>query len=219
MKKYIYSIIGVLIFMSCSEILEVPDITDDTVNLIAPADNVTVNATMFTLSWETLENAENYQVQIARPDFENILQLELDSTITANSIAVAVDAGNSYQWRVRAKNSDFATPYTTYSFNTDIGEVIDITDEIVNLIAPADNITVDTTTFTLSWEMIENVENYRVQIARPDFENILELALDTTITENSISVALEAGNTYQWRVRAQNSDYVTSYSTYSLTIE
>lgn len=219
MKRYIYSIFIPLFLVSCSEIIEVPDITNDTLNLIAPADNATVDMTTLTLSWETVENAENYQVQIARPDFENIIQLELDATVTENSISVDIEAGNSYQWRVRAKNSDYETPYTTYSFTSEVTEVQDITNSTVNLIAPANNITLTSTTFTLSWEAVENAENYQVQIARPDFENIIQLALDTTVIENSISVALEAGNSYQWRVRAQNSEYATSYVTYSLTIE
>jgi len=219
MKKYLYSVCIILLFVSCSDIIEVQDITDEAVNLIAPADNAQVNITTLTLSWETVENAESYQVQIARPNFENILQLELDSTITENSISVNVVAGNSYQWRVRAKNSDYSTPYTTYSFIAGDTEVTDITNTTVNLIAPADNATLNMTTFTLSWEAIENVENYHVQIARPDFENIIQLELDTTVTENSISVQLEAGNSYEWRVRGQNSGYTTSYSTYSFTLE
>ncbi|MEM6685018.1 MAG: hypothetical protein AAF617_04400, partial [Bacteroidota bacterium] len=218
-KTYIFSIAIIFMLVSCSEIIEVPDITNDTVNLVAPADNTTVNTATLALSWETVENADNYQVQIARPDFENILELELDSTVTENSISVNLEAGNSYQWRVRAKNSDYTTAYTTYSFNSDAVETVDISNDIVTLIAPADTITLAVTSFTLSWETVANAENYRIQIARPNFENILQLELDTTTTENSISVDLEAGNTYQWRVRAQNSDYTTSYSTFTLTLE
>jgi len=116
MKKYIYLVCLVLSIVSCSDIIEVLDITNDTVNLIAPADNTTVNITTLTLSWETVEDAESYQVQIARPDFENILQLEIDYTVTENSISVDLEAGNSYQWRIRARNSDYTTLYTTHSF-------------------------------------------------------------------------------------------------------
>ncbi|MCH2197015.1 fibronectin type III domain-containing protein [Kordia sp.] len=116
MKKYIYSIFTALLFISCSDIIEVPDISKDTVNLAAPSDNATLNITTLTLSWEAVEDAENYQVRVARPDFENILQVELDTTLTENSISVQLEAGNSYQWRVRAINSEYTTPYTTYTF-------------------------------------------------------------------------------------------------------
>lgn len=119
MKKYIYIICFVASTISCSDIVEVPDISNSSVTLVAPANNATLDITTLSLSWDTVEDAESYQIQIARPDFENILQLEIDSTHTQNSISVQLEASNSYQWRVRAKNSDYATPYTTYSFTLD----------------------------------------------------------------------------------------------------
>ena len=219
MKKYIYSIFIALTFVSCSEIIEVPDISDGTVSLIAPVDNATVDIATLTLSWEVVEDAESYQVQIARPDFENILQLVKDSTLTQNSISVNLEASTSYQWRVRAKNSDYATPYTTYSLTLNTIEVSDISNEIVNLVAPSDNATLDITTLTLSWEAVENAENYQVQVVRPNFEDILQLEKDSILTGNSMSIDLEAGNSYEWRVRAKNSQYETQYTTYSFSLE
>ncbi len=116
MKKYIYILLGTLFVISCSDIIEVPDISNNAVTLIAPSDNATLDITTLTLSWDLLEDAESYQVQVAQPDFETILQLVIDSTLTQNSISVDLEANTSYQWRVRAKNSDYSTPYTTYSF-------------------------------------------------------------------------------------------------------
>ncbi|MFK7749800.1 MAG: hypothetical protein AB8B65_15495 [Kordia sp.] len=117
MKKHIYSTFILLTLVSCSDIIEVPDISNDAVTLIAPANNATLSLTTLTLSWDRVEDAESYQVQIARPDFENILQLEQDSIVTENSIEIELEAGNSYQWRVRAQNSQYTTPYSTYSFS------------------------------------------------------------------------------------------------------
>ena len=116
MKKYIYSLFIVFSIVGCSDIIEVPDISNNAVTLVAPLNNATLNITTLTLSWDTVEDAENYKVQIARPDFENILQLETDSTLTGNSISVDLEAGNTYQWRVRAQNSEYETSYSTYSF-------------------------------------------------------------------------------------------------------
>lgn len=116
MKKYIYIFICLSIFTSCSDIIEVPDISNDTVTLVAPSDNSTLNLTSLTLSWDAVADAEQYQVQIAQPDFEDILQLIQDATLTTNSFTVDLEAGTSYQWRVRAINSGSSTSYTTYSF-------------------------------------------------------------------------------------------------------
>jgi len=116
MKKYLYSLVIVCLCVSCSDIIEVPDISDDSVILIAPVDNATLNMTTVTLFWESVDDAENYRIQIAQPDFENILLLEQDSVVTENSISVQLEAGITYEWRVRAQNSEYATPYSTYSF-------------------------------------------------------------------------------------------------------
>ncbi|WP_046758582.1 fibronectin type III domain-containing protein [Kordia jejudonensis] len=116
MKKYIYIILLATVFTSCSDIIEVVDISDTNVQLVAPSDNSTLNLTTLTLSWDSVADAENYQIQIAQPDFENLLQLVADSTLTANSYTVTLEAGTSYQWRVRAKNSDYTTSYSKYTF-------------------------------------------------------------------------------------------------------
>lgn len=116
MKKYLYSIFTLFFMMSCSDIIEVPDISENNVILVAPSDNSTLTITTITLSWNPVDDVENYQVQVARPDFENILQLEKDSIVSENSISVQLEAGNSYQWRVRAINSEYVTSYATYSF-------------------------------------------------------------------------------------------------------
>ncbi|WP_052752804.1 fibronectin type III domain-containing protein [Kordia zhangzhouensis] len=116
MKKYYCYIVFILTLISCSDIIEVPDISDDIVTLMAPANNSTLNMTTLTLSWNAMEDAKQYKVQVAKPDFENILQLVVDSTLTDNSISVQLEAGNTYQWRVRAENSGYTTSYSTYSF-------------------------------------------------------------------------------------------------------
>ncbi|EDP94646.1 fibronectin type III domain-containing protein [Kordia algicida OT-1] len=116
MKKYLYALFTIFLIVSCSDIIEVPDISENTVTLVAPSNNSTLAITTITLSWNPVADAERYQVQVARPDFENILQLEKDSIVSENSISVQLEAGNSYQWRVRAINSEYVTSYATYSF-------------------------------------------------------------------------------------------------------
>lgn len=116
MKKHIYIFLLTIILVSCSDIIEVPDISNDAVNLVAPTDNATLNLTTLTLSWDPIEDAESYQVQIAQPNFSDILQLVKDSTVTGNSFSVDLEAGTTYEWRVRALNSGYTTSYTTYSF-------------------------------------------------------------------------------------------------------
>lgn len=117
MRKIIYILFVLSFTIGCSDIIEVPDISNKTVQLVAPIDNATLSITTVNLSWGSVEDADNYRVQIARPDFENPIQIVTDSTLTGNSISVQLETNNTYQWRVRANNSEYSTSYTTYSFS------------------------------------------------------------------------------------------------------
>ena len=101
---------------ACDDIIEVEDISDQNIVLVAPTDLTTLNISSVTFSWDPLEDADTYHIQISRPNFENALQIVLDSTISITSLTTTLDTDN-YQWRVRAENSDFHTTYSTNSFS------------------------------------------------------------------------------------------------------
>lgn len=208
-----------VLVMSCSDIIEVEDISNKTVTILAPTEAAILTETTVTLSWNTLEDAESYKLQIATPDFGNTIAIAEDTTITTTSFSKALSAGN-YEWRLRAENSDFQTAYTTQSFNVTESDAVDISNETVVLLAPADTIVFTTTdTINFSWENVLNLETYTIQIATPDFANAIEIIENEIVNTTSFSVSnLEALN-YEWRVKAQNSDYETIYTTQSFTVE
>lgn len=93
----------------------------------------------------------------------------------------------------------------------------DITDKIVNLVAPTDGAGFSSTGVIFTWDAIENVTQYRVQIARPDFVNPLQIVKDSVVKGNFFTTQLNVGE-YQWRVKGINSGYETVYSTRSFTV-
>ncbi len=102
--------LGLLILiMSCD------DISGDMVTVLAPAESriLTVNDVNF--SWNTLEGAEHYTLQIAVPSFDNTSQILFDTLIISPRFTKTLGAGD-YQWRVSAENSGFKTRYITQSF-------------------------------------------------------------------------------------------------------
>lgn len=116
MTKKISILLGAfLIATSCDDIIEVEDISNGTVVILAPTDNSLLTIANVNFSWQSLENAERYTIQIATPDFENATQILLDSTTTATNISKTLTEGN-YQWRIKAKNSGYQTMYTSKSF-------------------------------------------------------------------------------------------------------
>lgn len=93
----------------------------------------------------------------------------------------------------------------------------DISDETVVLVAPYDNAVVNSTSITFTWDAIENGSQYRIQIARPNFESPIAIVTDQVIDTTSYTVQLNVGQ-YQWRVKGLNSAYETAYTTRNLTI-
>lgn len=88
----------------------------------------------------------------------------------------------------------------------------DISGETVLLIAPSNGVELTSTSVKLSWDAIENGSQYRIQIARPNFTNPLEIIADEVIDTTFYAVQLNIGE-YEWRVKGVNSAYETPYTT------
>ncbi|GAB5563757.1 MAG: hypothetical protein Wins2KO_08200 [Winogradskyella sp.] len=97
-------------------------------------------------------------------------------------------------------------------------EVVDISNDQVEITAPSNNSTLTITNVNFSWESIHDAEQYKLQIATPSFEEANQVVLDTTIIATGFIQGLSTGD-YQWRVRAENSDYQTVFTTQSFSIE
>lgn len=93
----------------------------------------------------------------------------------------------------------------------------DISEELVHLIAPAEDAEFNSTGITFTWNPVENGTQYRIQIAKPSFAEALQIVVDATIDTTSFTTQLNIGD-YEWRVQAVNSSYSTSYSTRSFKI-
>lgn len=111
-KLVILLLIGVI--YSCDEIIEVTDISEETVTILAPTDATTVATGTINFNWNPVDEATEYQLQIATPTFENATQIVIDSLVTSNSFSQLLEIGE-YQWRVKALNSTFETNFITNS--------------------------------------------------------------------------------------------------------
>ena len=93
----------------------------------------------------------------------------------------------------------------------------DISNEEVCIFAPTDMAELSNTNVSFSWCEIEGATGYRLQIAKPSFTNATEIVLDTIISNTEFSKTL-LPDSYQWRVKAQNAVYETSYTTSAFTL-
>jgi len=115
MKNIILLIVIVLSFIACDDIVGVTDISDEQVTVLAPSNSAILNVTALTFSWQAVEGAENYHIQIALPAFSEALQIVKDTMVTSTSFLTSLEADN-YEWRVRAENYNYNTEYTIQSF-------------------------------------------------------------------------------------------------------
>ncbi|AUP79693.1 hypothetical protein [Flavivirga eckloniae] len=219
MRSKILLIITLVFVCACDDIIEVVDISNETVTVLAPVNETTLVDTDVVFTWGTVEEAEAYKIQIATPSFEAATEIVTDSTVTKTSFSNTLASG-SYEWRVRAENSGYATGYTTQKFRLLSPDPVDISKELVVISSPANGATFSTTsTVNFSWRAIEGAEDYVIQIVTPDFENITETITDETITNTGFSISNLSKNDYKCRVKAKNSEYETGYTEIGFTVD
>jgi len=91
MKK-IYIALTLLCALGCEAVFE-DDLSNNSVNLLAPLNNTQVNSGDIAFTWEQVEDADSYQIQIAVPNFENTNQILLDSITDGNRVIHNLDVG------------------------------------------------------------------------------------------------------------------------------
>lgn len=212
MKK-LYSILFLcLICMSCEEILFEDDISDEIVQLVAPHDGAQFSSTGITFTWNPIENGTQYQIQIAKPNFINPLQIITDSTIDTTSFTTQLNIGQ-YEWRVRAVNSGYSTVYSTRAFTVLNNE--DFQNNSVTLSSPANNIITNSASQNLIWQSVIGATGYHLQIVD---NTTSTLTFEQDVTPTNYTYTFPDGN-YQWKVRATNGSQNTLYSTRLLLVD
>ncbi|MCR8667511.1 hypothetical protein NO995_07455 [Aestuariibaculum sp. M13] len=111
----IFLIFFTTIFFSCDDIIEVEDISSDVVLILAPTSGSIVDLDPVSFTWEPIEDAENYHLQIAIPNFEEASQVVLDTVISKTNFEKSLEA-SQYEWRVKAQNSGYSTEFNSTKF-------------------------------------------------------------------------------------------------------
>lgn len=190
---------------------------DVTVKLLAPADGLTLKNQSVILSWEAIQNATHYRVQVSTPNFENAEQLVVDTLTEETGLTHTFEDNKTYQWRVKALNDFEETDYNSRTFR--MQTTADLTAETVVILAPSNNASLNNANVTLSWEKLEGATSYRIQIATPSFENAQQIVSDTQTTATNHTLTLSSGTSYEWRVKAENANSETTFSTFKFSVK
>lgn len=208
-----------LLGISCDDVIE-RDIEKKVLILLAPGDSAVVISDTVTLWWEHLDGAREYEVRMASPSLTSPSDFVVDSITTANFLSFALAPG-TYEWEVRAINNGYSTAYFYRSFRVDTtasSSQADISGLDLTILLPADDGLINTSTVTFRWESLEGAEKYEVLAVSPDFTAPIRVVADSLVTGNRLTVEVIPG-TYEWRVRALNSRYTTSYFYRSFTVD
>lgn len=208
--KY-FTLLIILICTSCEEILLVSDISKKEVVLVAPVNSAILSSSGVTLSWNTIENADKYRLQIATPNFDTPQQLVLDTLVSKNSFTQQLNIGK-YEWRVKAVNSAYETNYTNRSF--EILNNDDFQKNSVVLLTPANNIVTKIALQKLSWDAIIGATSYQLQVLDENSTLVKEQSTAATL----INFTFDEGK-YTWKVRASNGTVQTLYTSRSILVD
>jgi hypothetical protein len=176
----------------------------DVVGLIDPSHGAKGISTSPVFTWTPLESALMYQLQVATDSMMADVVVN-DSALAepTDSIEVVLVNAATYYWRVRARNAGGDGHWSeTRSFVTVVA-----TPAAVTLGSPEDEATGVPPYATLSWQALEDVAGYHVQIAS-------DSGFRTTTFDDSLlavaTISLESplpySTTFYWHVRAGRDD-------------
>lgn len=209
-KKITFLALALLVGLaSCADILEVPDISEQSVTILAPTDGSVLEFNAINFNWETVEEATGYRIQIATPNFENAAQFVLDSVVEVDSVGYVAPRleqnllNGDYEWRIRAFNSDYETGYTLNAFSVNGDADFDATPpNTPQLVAPVNGASQAETTVSFSWTR-EDVPGTaeRDSIFIYADESLSTLSTKALGANKSYETTLAAG-TFYWYVKA-----------------
>lgn len=179
------------------------DLTNQQVILTSPENNKFINFTNITLNWEALKNAATYSVKLVNATTSEEIYSKADLTDTSLNLTLAALVDGTYEWRLKAKNTNTETKqYSARKFSIDTT----VPNQPKNTL-PTDNSTqTANSNITFTWGIAADAGS-----AKSPISYVVEFANDITFTtivqtQNSDSTTLQQAfssrGVYYWRVRA-----------------
>lgn len=104
-------------------------------------------------------------------------------------------------------NKFFFYTLAVFAFSCDDILEEDITDDMVQIISPINNAEIESNVVNFRWNNIDGADKYRIQV----YASNQSMILDTLVNPSGFTYPMRGGD-FQWRIRAENSAYKSSYS-------
>ncbi len=176
--------------------------------LTAPANNSTEVSLFPTLTWNAVNNAVSYTLQVSTNNSFSSFVYNQNGLTTISQLISSLNIATTYYWRLNATNN-----YGTSNWSNVFSFITVAPPQAPTLISPlnaAQNISL---TPTLSWNVIANATSYTLQVSMTNsFSSFVYNQSGLTGTSQLIT---GLGNvvTYYWRVNATNSYGTSGWST------
>lgn len=202
--------------ISCTKDFFVKDIKNETIKIISPTDNLKTPINNVTFWWEELEGAEKYTLQIVKPDFNSMIQLITDTTITGTKFNKTLAPG-IYQWRIKATNAGGSTAFFTRNITIDTTSNLSLL--TVNAVSPVNYLTANKT-ITFNWTPLTAADYYEINILNNNNASIYN---ESNLTGSSFTYTFNTSSdliNYKWQIKAHNAFSFSQYnSPNSFTID
>ncbi|MFO7895990.1 MAG: SUMF1/EgtB/PvdO family nonheme iron enzyme, partial [Candidatus Cloacimonadales bacterium] len=187
--------------------------TDIVVNLDEPQNEASEIAVPVVFSWNQLDNAADYTIQVATDEEMQDIVLEEQFAAAGNWTESGTLTANvdGYYWRI---TSDVAVGWSEANYF--------ITNDGVFLNSPQDEATTGVIT-QLQWLEYSNSGGYQVQVATDD--SFSDIVIDAEVDDETLSyvteVDMELATSYYWRVKAMVSNWseVRAFTTISTYVD
>lgn len=208
--KFIFTLLFISILYSCTKDFIIKDIKKDTVKVISPADGLSTPNNLVTFWWDELDGAENYNLQIVKPNFNSVIQLLIDTIITTNKFNYTFTPG-TYQWRIKAINGGGNTLYTTRTIVIDTTSNLNLTSVLLGV--PLTAMVTSSNSITFSWNALPSANYYELQLTPPSGVIITIPNITSTSYIYTFTTVLGSEEKYTWSVIAKNSFSQTQNNT------
>jgi|GEM_PF-4105002 len=165
-------------------------------NLLSPGKEVFNLDTTVVLTWEDVDNAENYWLQIYGYEGSDLKIKYSDKQLSSTSFTFSAECNNTYFWRLKSINQFSESDWSGYfKFTTKL--------PAPTLVNPSDNADDLPDSLTFEWEYPTFFTNFDIEIATDsNFKNVF--FTDPNVKQKTIFVnKLGYGKIYYWRVKVK----------------
>ncbi|TND10234.1 MAG: hypothetical protein FD123_482 [Bacteroidetes bacterium] len=199
---------------SCSKDFIEDDLGGRIVTILAPADNDTVASSTPLFWWEEIDDARTYRIQVAWPSFASPQQLLYDTAVAGDRFFPSLQAGYTYQWRIRPENGSSSGDYVTRMLTIDSSA--GLSSQLIIFSAPSSNpFYTNNTNVSFAWNTISGATFYRIDVT--DSSNG-SAVVNTTSVSPAFNYVFAPG-LYRIQVRAENSTSFTAYTSRVFTVD